>query len=67
MSEKTLAKDIDSILDSLKDSIDNKGLIYTSTKTKISPGHLFNVVHYRQVYKLSDKMRARVESSGLLV
>ena len=57
----------DAILDRVGFEIKNTSLVNVSKLTSISPGHLWSLVNKREVYKLSDKMKERIEKSGMLV
>ena len=55
------------VVGKLQKTVIEKGLVETSSRTNISPGHLWNIINNSHVYKLTAKMRDRVEKSGLLV
>ena len=65
MSDKDLSND--EIITILSKIVIQKGLVESSSLTKISPGHLWNIINNSHVYKLTDRMKKRVKESGLLV
>ena len=54
------------VLKSLKISVGEIGLVNISSLTGISPGHLFSLTKYPNVYKLTSKMFNRILKSAYI-
>lgn len=54
------------IIQKLGDQISQIGIQDVAKKVSISPGHLHKLVKRPDQYPLSDKMKLRIESSGIL-
>lgn len=58
---------VEEILDKLKAKILKDGIVDLASIVKISPGHLYHLVHHRTVYRMTKKMCKRIEDSGILL